>query len=72
MIVWESGHLGVVGNVVAAECKAKHFSNMTLTDNTTKVQCESEMGWVVPHPCVQGEKEGTPREMVGKGRSNVD
>ncbi|XP_050726509.1 complement factor H-like [Eriocheir sinensis] len=52
-IVWEPGHLGVVLSEVAAKCQADHFSNNTLTDNTTKVQCNAGVGWVVTHPCVQ-------------------
>ncbi|XP_050730821.1 complement factor H-related protein 4-like [Eriocheir sinensis] len=51
-IVWEFGHVGVVMNVVETECEENHYSNKTLTDNTTDVICTGN-GWVVPYPCVR-------------------
>lgn len=60
-IVWESGRAGVLLQVDEADCQVDHYSNKTLTDNTTEVRCTGN-GWFIVHPCVRG-MEGTP---IGK------
>lgn len=57
-IVWKSGHTRAVQHQEKADCEQDHYSNKTLSDNKTDVQC-TENGWEVLYPCVRGE-EGSP------------